>query len=333
MDTFFNSQFWIQILLGFFIWLSFAVCYFYLTKGIGKFTFVSFSIFYIIVFIINPVASFVIGIVSGISIFIWLGLKSRRKQKYKNTVAKFEAGGIRRGLAPPEIAAVFGKPFHQILTLIFIGLLEKGFIFIDDEKNIKLKVSYTMETRTHSLNAEKRGKLRRIGAQESKQILFPFEEPFIELLEQEEGKEIAEIDFNVTVKPFYNSVAERLGGFDLEQTREYCESLLEWIFENEKFVGPINNNRKQRIEWNLLNSYLNEKYSLELDKLPIWFLYDNHSSDKHRPNKTLVKWIYSLEDKIKSRLSQEDIRLSLDRMMNENSSEFLQEIIHSTYHM
>lgn len=331
MNITFDYQNWISILIGSFIWILFTIKYFQFTQGFGKSIFALFSIFYIIVFIINPLFSYVIAVVEGILLFLWQKIKSRRKQKYHKVIAKFEAGGIRRGLTPPEIVAIFGKPFHQVVSLIFIGLLEKGFLVVEDQNNVKFKVSSSMETRAQSLNTEKRAKLRREGAQVLKQILYPFEEPFLELLEQENGKSIDEIDFGVTVKPFFNLIAERLGGFDLEKTRGYYESVIRRFSENRKSAVSLSINMNQSIEWKLLNFYLDEKYSLNLNEHPNWIYQNIITSSDRKPNMMLIKWINNLEEVVKSNLSQEDLNNNLGWMLNENSSDSIEEFIHTTY--
>jgi hypothetical protein len=330
MGIIFSNQNWVQILIGLFIWVLFAIVFFHFTQRFGRYIFILFFIFYIVLFIIKPQISFCATLVAGLVIIMRERLLSKKKRKYKKAIAKFERGGIRRGLTPPEIAAVFGKPFHHIFTLVVVSLLEKGFVVIYDERGLLLRVSDSMQTRTHSLNAEKRAKLRRQGAQELKQIIYLFEEPFLELLEQENGKGIAEIDFSVTVKPFFQSVAERIGGFDLNETRDYYQRIVQKL-ESGNSKTPSDFYINRGIEWKLLGMYLDGNYTLSFHEHPKWFFDPKDASEKKQSNNTLISWITSLEEAIKSGLSLEDFYLG--KAMNENSSEVLKEIIHATYHV
>ena len=333
MDLIFLSQNWVQILLGSIIWVLFALIFFHLTRGFGKLFFILYSILYVVLFIIDPAISFIVTIIGGVSILVWQRLKSRGKQKFPKAIAKFEAGGIRRGLTPPEITAVFGKPFHKILTLIFIGLLEKGFIAIKDADKLQLKVSASIETRAHSLNAEKRAKIRRDSAQELKQILYPYEEPFLELLEQEDGKAIDEIDFSVTVNSFYKSLAERVGGFDLDQTRDYYRKVERTSLINQDSSNYHGTKLNRQIEWKLLGKYLADETTMEYNGYPHWLSIVGEESEKKQSNIAINAWINNLEKVIQSSLSEENVALHLSRIAQENSSELLEGIIHATYHV
>jgi hypothetical protein len=333
MEIFFNNQNWVQILVGLFIWSLFAIVFFHFTHGSGKYIFVLFSVFYIVLFIINPLVSFFTALVAGLSLIFRQRLQSKSKKKYHKAIARFEGGGIRRGLTPPEIGVVLGIPFHRILTLVIVGLLDKGFISIGDERNLQIRVTDSMQTRTHSLNTEVRSSLRRQGAQELQQVLFPFEEPFLELLEQEDGKGIAEIDFSVTVKPFFQSVSERVGGYNLGETRDYYIKTVSKYSEGENFASFSGTRDHRDIEWKLLRVYLDDEYTLDRNEFPNWIFDAKDLSEKKLSNKALTDWVISLEEAIKSGLSPEDFKINLGKMVNENSLEILKEIIHATYHV
>jgi hypothetical protein len=333
MAIFFNNLNWIEILVGLFIWGLFATVFFHFTHGSGKYIFVSFSFFYIFLFIINPLISFFTALVAGVLLILQQRLQSKSKKKYQKAVAKFEGGGIRRGLTPPEIGAVLGIPFHRILTLVIVGLLDKRFVIIGDEHYLQIRVSDSMQTRSHSLNTEVRAALRRNSAQKLRQVLFPFEEPFLELLEQEDGKIVAEIDFSFTVKPFFQSVSDRVSGYDLNETRDYYIKMVLKYSEDGNSAGFSGIHDYREMEWKLLRLCLDDEYEVGLYELPGWFIAAEESSEKNLSNKDFTDWVIGLEEAIKSGLSQEDFKINLDKMVNENSSEILKEIIHVTYHI
>lgn len=333
MEIFFNSQNWVESIVGLFILGLFVTVFFHFTHGSGKYIFALFSFFCIFLFIINPLISFFTVFVAGLSIILRQRLQYKGKKKYQKAVAKFEGGGIRRGLTPPEIGAVLGIPFHRILMLVIVGLLDKGFVTIGDELNLQIRVSDPMQTRTHSLNTGVRATLRRQGAQELQQVLFSFEEPFLELLEQEDGKIIAEIDFSFTVKPFFQCVSERIGGYNLNETRDYYKKMITKYSESENFASFSSIHNNQEIEWKLLRMFLDEENTVGLDEYPRWLFNAKDPSEKKLSNKTLIDWIVRFEEAIKSRFSQEDFKNNLGKVMNGNASEVLKEIIHVTYHV
>jgi hypothetical protein len=265
-------------------------------------------------------------------IIAWQFFQGKEKHKYQKAIAKFEGGGIRRGLSPPEIGVILGKPFHQVLTLIIVGLLEKGFIIFHDDAHFKFRVHEQMQTRELSINASKRAEFRRRGAQKLIQTLLPFEEPFLELFEQEDGKSIDKIDFGVTVTPFFQWIAERVGGFNLDQTREYYENLLL------KFSGKgdsglyLADTFIRGIDWNLLNMYISDDFAVDLDDRPNWFSDAKGPSADNQSNPSFIEWLQSLEEAIKTGLSQDDLEINLNRLMNKISSDTIQEIVHTTYH-
>ena len=73
--------------------------------------------------------------------------RSRKKQVYLPAVARFEGGGIKRGLTPPEAAALLGKPIQTILGLVIVGLLRKGFLHPQSGEDFVFQVAPEMRSR------------------------------------------------------------------------------------------------------------------------------------------------------------------------------------------
>ena len=76
---------------------------------------------------------------------------------------------------------------------------------------------------------------RRKAAQKLDIVLHPYEELFIELIEQSVGKPISKLDFGILVKPLIEEISYRIGGYNLEQSREYYRQ----VIEREKGVSWI----------------------------------------------------------------------------------------------
>jgi hypothetical protein len=330
MNSLLDNQIAFQLIVGLILWLLPTYLYIRFTHGVGKSLFIFISIIFWIVFMLNPIIPIFISIFAIIAFTITRGFQSTKKQSYQKAIAKFEGGGIRRGLTPPEAVAIMGKPYSRIIVLIIMSLLEKGFVALAENQPLKLHVSKLMRTRALSLNAKKRSELRRKAAQELKQVLYPFEEPFLELIEQESGKGIGEIDFGVTIKPFIHLVSERVGGYDLDQTRAYYQQLVRKV----TLGGDIESSQDKGIifdfEWKFVDE--NIKDSEKNKYRPKWFLNFKDLSKMKQESMKLYEWVQNLEDAIESGLSQDDFEIKVSGELESISSEIITDIVKATYH-
>jgi hypothetical protein len=187
-----------------------------------------------------------------------------------------------------------------------------------------------MRTRALSLNAKKRSELRRQGAQELKQVLYPFEEPLLELIEQEAGKGIGEIDFGVTIKPFIHLVSKRVCGYDLDQTRAYYQDLVRKATQG----GDIESSQENGLSFGFAWKFLDENgMGSEINVFhPKWFLNLKDLSKTKQEGMKLYEWFQKLEDSIESGLSQSDFEITISGELESVSSEIITEIAKATYH-
>ena len=158
---------------------------------------------------------------------IFLILYRRPSRIYEHAVARIEAGGVKRGLTPPEAAALLGYPFNTIIVLVIFGLLRKSILGQDTHSPLSVSVAAKFQTKDKSLNAERRAALRKRAAQSVPTVIYTYEEIFLELLEQNDGSPVAGIDYSIFVSPFLKLVTERIAGYDLEETREYYRLIIE----------------------------------------------------------------------------------------------------------
>jgi hypothetical protein len=321
-----------QIIVGVIVWLIFTYIYFHFTHGIGKSVFILCSLIYVALLFYYPFVSFIL-LVMGIISLILNGFHRKAKLPYQRAQAKFEGGGIRRGLTPPEVAVILGLPFPRIVVLILVGLLEKGFVIFGEHQFVRFRVSKQMRTREESLSSKKRAELRRQGAQELKQILFPFEELFLELIEQEEGNEISEIDFGVSVKPLIRLVSERVGGYDLSETREYYQKIILQASSGGDSDSISDKILILGISWKILGLY-NDHLSdyKDVGVRPEWLSETQSVLKDEQTEVSLIEWIKTLENNIKSGLSLDYFEIDLSRKLNSISSDIMRDIVRATYH-
>ncbi len=261
------------------------------------------------------------------------GINRQKKQPYQRAQAKFEGGGIRRGLTPPEVAVILGKPYPRIVVLILVGLLNKGFVKLGTTQPLGFQVANQMRTREVSMSAKKRAEFRRQGAQNLKQVIFPFEEIFLEIIEQEEGKRIDEIDFGISVKPLIKLVSERIGGYDLSNSREYYLKIIMKETGGEDSKQKLDLNQNWFISWIILD-FDNDIIQSDKDiKCNSEWLIDSISPTGSKiTKKALIDWVKNIENLIKSGLAQNYFEFNLIGELNGISSEIIRDITHATYH-
>jgi len=323
----------LQITVGIIIWVIYFFVFFRFTQGIGKSIFTLSSLFLLAIFFIYPKASFFLAVLFIVFIVTSYRVNRQIKIPYQRAQAKFEGSGIRRGLTPPEVAVILGKSFPQIITLILVGLLEKSFVIISDPQSMRFRVSNQMRTRELSLNSKKRSELRRQGAQELKQVLFPFEELFLELFEQEDGKGIREIDLGVSVKPLIKLVSERVGGHDLNCTREYYHKKIQKVSWEGDFQLSKDKIYDWGILWYLLGLWDGQIPGIEdSDYRPDWLFKSKNDSGKSYTKVPLIEWVKKLENEIKAGLSLEYLEFNHKGEFGSLSSEIMSKIIQATYH-
>lgn len=239
-------------LIGGLVFLTlFGWRFFKISKGTGLILYVGISMFIGVGLMVwFPVFS-AIATVLVLGLIGYESIRGKSKQTYVGAQAVFEGGGIKRGLTPPEAALLLGKPVQESVALMLVSLLKKGFAEINVSDSIRISVVETFLTRDITLNPEKRSVIRKQKAQALNQVVYPYEEPLLELLEQETGKSISEIDFSILVKPFVEDLAFRVGGFDFEQTRKYYELIVRRAPKEARMEGKLITDYKKVYEKNV----------------------------------------------------------------------------------
>ena len=184
-----------------------------------------------------------------------------------------------------------------------------------------------MRVRDRSIKAHKRTGYRRHIAQNLGEILLRYEEPFLELIEQEDGNEFKNINFGIAFIPLVHVLAKRLDGYDLNKSMDYYRLVIQKISKEIGF--PVNQEPcagrsfDNNFEWILLSdNYLKKLETLKILNPPQWFL-----SIKTPPS----SWIKELNDSISVPLSKGDFNLMARRINDKILTTLLENIAQSNY--
>jgi len=210
-----------------------------------------------------------------LAILAFRHFRRRRAQPYEPAVARIEGGGIKRGLTPPEGAVVLGRPLNVTLTLVIFEMLRKGFLHQVAAAPLTVEVAEAFRTQGSGLSAQARGDKRRQAAQAVRGTLHLYEEPFLEIIETNPGAPVHELDLGVAVQPLVRYVAGRVGGYDLEETREYYRLIIERAPREARSDGKLTFERQRVFDRNFGWVLLGEDFGSVLDQpdysyVPVW---------------------------------------------------------------
>ncbi len=182
------------------------------------------------------------------------GLK-QRKSKYLPPIVSVEGGGIKRGLTAAEAAALLEMPLNKVLTLVLFGLLKKGVVQQVQATPLQLEISEAFRAALPTTKKEKQ-QARRQAAQDAGLVLHKYEHPFLEALEENPGKPVPQINFGKAMNAFLETVAARLKGFNLEETRDYYRRIVDRAITEAKSIGDLPEFEKtvdRNLEWILMS--------------------------------------------------------------------------------
>lgn len=209
-----------RFLAGCLFALAFGWVYFRLSRGSGKALFVLLLALLGLLFWLSPLAHLLAFLALPV-LFAWDLRRRGRRPSFQPARAIAEGGGIKRGLTAPEAAVLLEMPDHVVLTAVLIGLFKKGAIRLADGPVARLELAPDYRARQVALDAMQRAAHRRAVAQRHNAVLHPYEEPFLELLEENADLELRSLNFTVPLRALQRETARRVGGYDLEATRTY----------------------------------------------------------------------------------------------------------------
>ena len=319
------------IFFGLFGWLFFRT-----TRGLGKSVFIIFSILLAVLFVFYPTAQ-----LWGFAILALFAALTPRfsapKRDYEHAVSRVEGGGVKRGLTPPEAAVLIGTPFNTILTLVVFGLLRKGILQHESITPFVVSMADGFRTREKSLNPERRANLRRKAAESKNLILYDYEEIFIELLEQNHQIRVHEVDYSILTKPFVQFIAERIAGYDLEETREYYRLIVKRAPKEARADGVLVAEKEKIFDHNLLWILLNADFQEILDSgsqpyLPVWVRSEQGILVSFTKGKTFATWTVDVMEEMKASVPESALKIKLGKEIDNITAKLMDEISRATFY-
>jgi len=282
-----------RFVAGFLFALAFGWVYFRLSRGAGKALFVLLLVVLSLAFWLSPLAN-LLAFLALPALFAWdLRRRRERHPAFQPARAITEGGGVKRGLTAPEAAVLQEMPDHVVLAAVLIGLFKKGAIRLVEDPAARLEVAPNYRARQVAPDAVQRAAHRRAVAQRHSAVLHPYEEPFLELLEENADRELKSLNFTVPLRALQRETSRRVGGYDLEATRTYYRKHLGRARHD---AARANGNPEgdrllaHHLEWLILDEAFAELYR---DYRPSWLL----SGDSRRD---LVEWAAWLERELAS---------------------------------
>lgn len=159
--------------------------------------------------------------VIGLLIIIPL-IRSFSSPKKKNNIVpgsylppsiKAEGEGIKRGLTAVEAAVLLEKRIDTIISMIIFSLVKKNAIQVIQQNPLKIKVSEPLP-----------------------EGLSDYEKDFIEAMSSEKDSQ-KKAKMEKMISNLINSVAEKMKGYSLEETKAYYRSIIEKAWDQVKEAG------------------------------------------------------------------------------------------------
>lgn len=260
----------VRVLAGLSFLALFGFLFFRKSRGTGRFVFGLISIGLAILFWISPLAHLIAFVpLLVVSFFAFRPARSE-KPTYIPAVAIVEGGGIKRGLTAPEAAILLEMPLNTVLAAVMVGLVKKGVLQPSGQSPLVMNVNPDYRARGVTTDVQRRAALRREAAQQHAVVLHAYEESFLELLEANNGQALNKLNFTAPVRALVLHTARRVGGYDLDATRDYYQKHLGRARHD---VARITANSKDRrlLEHHLEWLVLDEEYArLYHDYQPKW---------------------------------------------------------------
>ena len=268
-----------RIFYSFFLLLLTAICLVRLTGGTGCVVF-GFTFFILLgIFASSPVFELVYLPIL-IPLWVW-GEHARklRRAHYLPAIASVAGGGIKRGLTVPEAAVTLEQPLGRVLTLIIFGLLKKGLLKQVQADPLIVQVTDKAGDLATPPPAPPPPPVDAAPASAippppppppgapaaeaveaeapEKGLIRAYEKPFLEAIAAVPGKPITDADFKAALKDMVTKTAKKLAGFNLDQTKEYYQTLVSGAWAEAQALGDLQKRTEyvdDNLEWLMLDN-------------------------------------------------------------------------------
>lgn len=256
---------------------------------------------------------------------------------YQAAVARIEGGGVKRGLTPAEGAVLLGRPLHVTLTLVIFDMLRKGFVRQVAAEPLTVEIAEAFRVQGGGLSAQERGERRRKAAQAINATLHKYEEPFLEIIEANPGVPVRQLDLGVAVQPLVRYVAGRVGGFGLEDTREYYRLIIDRAPREARSDGKLTFERLKIFDRNFGWVLLGDGFANVLDQRdyvysPIWMRPPRGTSDQMLAGRSFAEWATGVMASLEGVVAERDVKLTLGHEEDVTTATLLGEITKATFY-
>lgn len=282
-------------------------------------------------------------------------LRGKATVPYQAAVARIEGGGVKRGLTPAEGAVLLGRPLNVTLTLVIFDMLRKGFVRQVAAEPLTVEIAEAFRVQGGGLSAQERGERRRKAAQKINATLHKYEEPFLEIIEANPGVPVRQLDLGVAVQPLVRYVAGRVGGFGLEDTREYYRLIIERAPREARSDGKLTFERLKIFDRNFGWVLLGEGFANVLDQRdyvysPIWIrplaLAKNANALENQKTtgspgesqtdmlggRSFAEWATAVMASLEGVVAERDVKLTLGHEEDATTATLLGEITKATFY-
>ncbi len=257
----------VRIIWGLFMLVLVGIFYFRLTRGTGCLLYVILLVILSIIWAMFPELE-ALALPVLVTIWVLVGRsQASRKRAYLPAIASTPGAGIKRGLTVPEAAVLLEVPLGRVLTLVIFGMLKKGLLEQVQAEPLVVKPGSGYEGDRKS---------RREAAKAKGSVIRGYEQEFIEALAAAPGKPVEEVAFKKPMRDLINGTVARLGGFDLDQTREYYKSIMSKAWADAKQIGDLKM-RTDFVDDNLLWMMMAPDYG---DQFGYWHHHGYHYSPR-----------------------------------------------------
>ncbi len=320
----------------FFVLLTWS--FFRLGRGQGKLIFAALALALLILFTFLPLAQ-LLAIIPLLALIAWNELRLRRRSAapYQPAVARIEGGGIKRGLTSPEGAVLLGRPLNVTLTLVIFEMLRKGFLRQIAATPLTVEVAEAFRTHGSGLSAQARGEKRRKSAQAINATLHVYEEPFLEILESNPGLPVTQLDFGVAIQPLVRYVAGRVGGFSLQETRDYYKLIIERAPKEARSDGKLTFDRQKIFDRNFGWVLLGDDFASVLDAadysyLPVWLREPRGLGAAVLGGRSFAAWAQDVFKAMEGAIDEKDVKVTLGQESDTVTATLLNDIGRATFY-
>ncbi len=196
-----------------------------------------------------------IGLFGVLALEVWY---NKNKKDFSYSQLTYEGGGIRRGLLPVEVGALYSLEPSTLFVLGLVEIFQKGFVAGTNVRGGGLIVGLDKDFQTSReiLSPKLRRENRQEAAYQKKMLLTPSEDVLLEIFGQNNGKSLGEYSIQPWIDVLNRSVITKLSGYDKVETQGYYK---EFIAHRLKGIVAGYFNPQDYIGWMILSRHLGDK--------------------------------------------------------------------------